>query len=88
MLLKDINKIHILYSLKDIYAIVGSRNLLQHDSFREILLRLRKLTVNVLQRFTEEYFRNKLRTSPSDVAMNQVKLRRFSFLKRTSPPHQ
>lgn len=88
MLLKDINKIHILYSLKDIYAIVGSRNLLQQDSFREILLRLRKLTVNVLQRFTEEYFRNKLRTSPSDVAMNQVKLRRFSFLKRTSPPHQ
>lgn len=86
MLLKDINKIHILYSLKDIYAIVGSRNLLH--SFREILLRLRKLTVNVLQRFTEEYFRNKLRTSPSDVAMNQVKLRRFSFLKRTSPPHQ
>lgn len=88
MLLKDINKIHILYSLKDIYAIVGSRNLLQQDSFREILLRLRKLTVNVLQRFTEEYFRNKLRTSPSDVAMNQVKLRRFSFLKQTSPPHQ
>lgn len=88
MLLKDINKIHILYSLKDIYAIVGSRNLLQQDSFREILLRLRKLTVNVLQRFTEEYFRNKLRTSPSDVAMNQVKLRRFSFLKRTLPPHQ
>lgn len=70
------------------YAIVGSRNLLQQDSFREILLRLRKLTVNVLQRFTEEYFRNKLRTSPSDVAMNQVELGRFSFLKRTSPPRQ